>query len=313
MRMNEAELWKNFKLGEELSISGAFIYNGLRRFHEMKDLSFTDEMFEFLYELSIGFERLFKIAIILFEHDNHSNQEKLEASLVTHHHLVLLDRLKNKTKINLGPPHVELLSLLDRFYKSYRYDRFKLYSPNPLKNETEALCILLHKHLSMDISKDVIFGGIKNVDKYRRFIRKTSLKISKILYNVISSRARELNLYTYELRHGSKAETVFIREIDISHEDILWKELLVFLMNTKDTSGYLEFLRSIPPLDFDPALTSDYLDCFQSDASKSQIMDELEHHYQEMEEDQGKRIELINIIGSPDVYFSSLEDDMADD
>jgi len=34
--MNEAEFWKNFKLGKELDIAGSFIYNGLQTFHEMQ-------------------------------------------------------------------------------------------------------------------------------------------------------------------------------------------------------------------------------------------------------------------------------------
>ena len=47
--MKPEEAWKNFNLGQEVSISGAFIYNGLRRFHEMRILDHTDEIFEVLY------------------------------------------------------------------------------------------------------------------------------------------------------------------------------------------------------------------------------------------------------------------------
>lgn len=63
--MKPAQFWKNFKLGEEVSVSGAFIYNGMRRFHEMRKLDYTDEVFEVLYNLSVGFERLLKIAVVL--------------------------------------------------------------------------------------------------------------------------------------------------------------------------------------------------------------------------------------------------------
>ena len=48
-QMKPEEAWKNFNLGQEVSISGAFIYNGLRRFHEMRILDHTDEIFEVLY------------------------------------------------------------------------------------------------------------------------------------------------------------------------------------------------------------------------------------------------------------------------
>ena len=72
--MKPTFLWKNFKLGEELSVSGAFIFNGLRRFHQLKQLDHSDEIFEVFYYLSVGVERLMKIAIVLIEHDDALDQ-----------------------------------------------------------------------------------------------------------------------------------------------------------------------------------------------------------------------------------------------
>lgn len=311
--MKATDFWKNFKLGEEISVSGAFIYNGLRRYHEMRKLDYTDEVFEFFYNVSIGLERLLKIAVILFEHNDSIDQEELEKSLITHNHLDLLTRLRRHTSINFSSPHIDLLKLLGTFYKSLRYDRFTLASVYDAKKETEAICILLRKHLQVDIRHKSSFLGTPNEDKYRRFIRRTILKISKTLYEIIEARARAMNLYTYELRHGSKAETVFLRKVDISDEDVLWKELLVFFMNTRSTSDYFKFLRKIPPLDFDPALIGDYLDCFQSDASKANVMDELEHLYDEMTGSKGDRLELMGVIGSPNVSFDASDDDLTED
>ena len=306
--MKPTQFWKNFKLGEELSISGAFIYNGMRRFHEMRKLDYTDEVFEVLYNLAVGFERLLKIAVVLLEHDEVINQENLERSLITHNHLELLSRIKKYVPVNLTSPHNDLLSLLGTFYKTLRYDRFSLSSAYDSKREMEALCNLLSKHLKVDIQRNTPLLGTENEDRYRRFIRKTVLKIATSLYEVIKARARALNLYTYELHHGSKAETVFLRKINISDEDVLWKELLVFFMNTKSTSGYLDFLRDITPLEFDPELVGDYLDCFQSDTAKAFVMDELEHLYEELEE-KGKRLEVMSVIGAPNVFFDSPEDE----
>lgn len=308
--MKPTDFWKSFRLGEEISVSGTFIYNGLRRYHEMRKLDFTDEIFEFLYDLSVGFERLLKIAVILFEHSKSADQEDLEKSLITHSHLDLLARLRKHVEINFGPPQIDLLSLLGKFYKSLRYDRFSLSSVYDAKKEREALCSLLRKHLEVEIPSSPSFIGTENEDRYRKFIRRTALKISRTIYAIIKARASEINLYTYELRHGSKSESVFLREVNISDEDILWKELLIFFMNTESTSGYLEFLRQIPPFDFDPALVGDYLECFQSDASKAFVMDELEHHYSELEGNAGERLELMGVIGSPNVYFDSPDDDV---
>jgi hypothetical protein len=91
-----------------------------------------------------------------------------------------------------------------------------------------------------------------------------------------------------------------------------WKELLVFFMNTKSHSGYLEFLRSIEPLEFDPALASDYLQCFQSDAAKVFVIDELTHLYGELEMP-GERLEMPSVIGNPNAYFDSPDSDDDDE
>jgi hypothetical protein len=305
--MTPAEFWKNFGLGEELSISGAFIYNGLRRFHELKKLDHADEIFEVFYNLSVGLERLLKIAVVLLEHKDDGDQEALEQSLITHNHLELLHRVRQRVTVNLSTPHNEFLGLLARFYKSLRYDRFSLSSVSDLRKERDALYGFLAKYLRVKFEDvDGIFGT-SNDARYRKFLRNTVQKISTVLYQIIEMRAHELNLYTYELRHGSKAQTIFLGEADIPAEDVLWKELLVFFMNTKATSGYLNFLRGIPPLDFDPALVDDYLDCFQSDAAKALVRDELEHLY-EQSADKGDRLKLIGVIGATGVSFDDRDE-----
>ncbi|MCX6178680.1 MAG: hypothetical protein NT163_04835 [Chlorobiales bacterium] len=306
--MKPAEFWKNFRLGEELSISGTFTYNGLRRFYELRILDHSDEIFEVLYNLSVGLERLLKIAVILLEHSDSQDQEAFEKSLITHSHLDLLHRVKSQRALNLGPSHNELLGLLATFYKSHRYDRFSITSISDLRKERDALCRFFYKNLNLEISEPNFLLGTTNDARYKKFLRKTVLKICRSLYEVVADRARELNLYTYELRHGSKAETMFLGEADIPAENVLWKELLIFFMNTKESSGYLEFLRNITPLDFDPALVDEYLDCFQSDAAKAFVIDELEHYYEEMS-NAGERLKMMDVIGSSGVYFDEPDDE----
>lgn len=309
-QMNASDFWKNFRLGEELHIAGAFIYNSLRRFHELRQLDHTDELFEFLYNLSVGLERLLKIAVVLLEHSAATDQEELEQSLITHSHLDLVARVRKHIKINLSTPQNDLLQLLSTFYKSLRYDRFSLRSAYKGKKEAEAILRLLGKHLNVEFADSSFPFGPYNEDRYRAFIHRTVLKISRTIYKVIDDRATALGLYTYELRHGSKAESVFLREVNISDEDVLWKELLIFFMNTPSSSGYLEFLKDIEPLEFDPALVDDYLNCFKSDASKAEVMDELESYYEDMDSEARKaRLEMMKIIGAPGVYFDRPRED----
>jgi hypothetical protein len=77
-------------------------------------------------------------------------------------------------------------------------------------------------------------------------------------------------------------------------------------MNTKETSGYLKFLRGIPSLGFDSRLVGDYLDCFQSDTTRAQVIDELKALYEDLagKED---RLAMMEVIGSPHASFD--EDD----
>jgi hypothetical protein len=310
--MNKHEAWKNFNLGQELSISGAFIYNGLRRFHEMQVLDHTDEIFEFLYNLSVGLERLLKIAVVLVEHKDDSNQEVLEKSLITHNHLELMKRVRQHCKVNFGAPHNEFLALLSTFYTSLRYDRFTLSSVYDPDRERNALCSFLSKYLKVDLEQSSGFFATQNDTRYRKYIRGIVTKISSALFEVVRNKASELNLYTYELRHGSRAETIFLGQADLPAEEVLWKELLVFFMNTKSSSGHLEFLRSIEPLEFDPELAGDYLQCFQSDTAKAFVMDELDCLYSELEKP-GERLEMMSVIGNPNVYFDSPNSDDDDE
>lgn len=306
--MKASEFWKNFRLGEELHIAGGFIYNGLRRYHELRQLDHPDELFEFLYDLSVGLERLLKIAVVLCEHSDTTNQANLEQSLRTHRHLALLARLRKHELINFGQPQVELLVLLGAFYNSLRYDRFTLSSVYEGKKEVKSLCGLFEKHLNVSFPADTSLFGTMNEDRYRAFIFRTVLKITHRIYKIVRDRSSEIGLYTYELRHGSKAESVFLREVNIADEDILWKELLIFFMNTEPTNGYLKFLKGITPLDFDPGLTGDYLDCFKSNALKAGVMDELESLYENLESDKGQRIELMKAIATPGVWFDDGDD-----
>ncbi|MEM6413315.1 MAG: hypothetical protein AAF720_01500 [Pseudomonadota bacterium] len=117
--MRISEYWKNFRLGEELSISGTFIYNGLRAYHDTDQLDHPENVFEVLYNLSVGMERLLKVAVILLEHDDRHDQKKLEKSLITHNHLDLLSRVKKSHNLPFQKPHNELLALFSRFYNTY--------------------------------------------------------------------------------------------------------------------------------------------------------------------------------------------------
>lgn len=308
MQMNRSQLWKNFRLGEELDVSGTFIYNGLRRFHELRKLDYSADLFEVFYQLSVGIERLMKIAVVFLEHDDASDQEAFEKSLSTHNHQALLARIQKRADLKLSNSDNAFLHLLTRFYENLRYDRFSLNSSFALGKEKHELFDFLEGQLKVELGERSSIFGHENTDQYKKFIRKVVVKIASSLYDVIEERTRSLGIYTYELRYASKAETVFLGKADIPAEDILWKELLVFFMNTKETSGYLTFIRGIEPLGFDPGLVPDYLDCFQSYSARAQVVDELEALYEDVP-GKGDRLCMIGLIGLPNVYFPGDDED----
>ncbi len=297
--MGREFFWKNFNLGIELSIAGSFIYNGLKAFDELQIFYYPEEIFEFLYNISVGIERLEKIAIILIEHDNVEDQEEFEKSLITHNHLELLSRIKKKYKLKLGKQHNRFLQFLAEFYNNMRYSRYNLNEVYSYDKEKQAIRNYISKELGIQLEETS-----ENNYRIKKFIGKIIGKITTELYEVIYNEAHRLNIYTYELRINSKAAKIFLRkEFDFLKETVLWKELLIYLMNASEDIGIIDFIKNIQPLRFDPGSIPYYLTYFQNDVNKLEHLDELDLLYDEDVVNKKERLEMLEFIGDPHVYF----------
>ena len=304
--MEKELFWKNFSLGTELSISGTFIYNGLKALDDIETLSYKDEIFEFLYNISVGIERLQKIVVILIEHQQITNQDDFEHRLITHSHIELLGRIKQGYQLNLGKTHNSFLQLLENFYKSMRYDRFSLKNVDKFDKEENALKEYLSKELGISFNENWFHS--QNNDRIKKFLGKLIGKITEELYKIVYIEAHKQNIYTYEIRSNSKAYKIFIRkEFDFQKETILWKELLIFLMNYElNDDSVLDFINQIQPLDFDIGLIQEYLMSFQSVLKRLEHLDEIDFLFDEMPSDERKeRFEILDAIGNPGIYFES--------
>lgn len=111
--------WKNFRLGTELQVSGSFIYNALYFFDQIEHFRNEYEIFEFLYNVSVGLERLEKIAVVLLEHDTVQNQKDFEASLKPHNHLKLFEKIRKRRTVQLDKVHNKFITLLSDFLYIY--------------------------------------------------------------------------------------------------------------------------------------------------------------------------------------------------
>lgn len=283
--MRPDEWWKNFGLGMELDASGVFIYNGIKSLDSLEGLNHSTDIFEVFYSLSVGIERLLKVAVILIEHNDEISIEEFEKSLITHNTMELASRVQKHADLNLSGIHKEFLSMLSTFYKTHRYGRFSLSSVPNIDEEKTLLLNYLHKHLNIDISDSGPFSYIHNTPQIKKFVGKVVGKISKNLFDIISEKARSLNLYTYELRSDSKAVKVFYaldERLDFLDEEITKKELLLFLMSENSSGGHVELLKSLGALDLDPAEVPNHIKALLNDDHLHYVEGEVECAYEDI-------------------------------
>ena len=210
--MTPEEWWKNFALGIEIDASGTFLYNGIRALHELVSLRHPVDSFEVLYNLSVGIERLLKVAIILLEHHDQIDIEQFEKSMISHNTIDLANRVNLKKSLHLSGVHREFLSLLSNFYKTHRYGRYSLSAVPNINEEQRLFLEFVAKHLQISVPIDDEYAPIPNTNRIRRFVGKVVKKICSEIYGVVSQRARELNIYTAEIRGDTKSLKVFYGE-----------------------------------------------------------------------------------------------------
>jgi hypothetical protein len=286
-----------------LAITGNFIYNGLKSFDEMESFYFAEDIFDFLYSISVGIERLMKIAIILKEDVTPDKQEDLEKSLITHNHLELMKRITKTEKKDISSLSYSFLQLLSNFYNSWRYDRFSLSSLYNYDKEKTAFVSFLEKYLKTHIENEKIFIT-KNDRNYKKFIGRTVGKIVRYLYKIIERESFRLNIYTYEIRIDTKAYKIFIKEeYDFISEEVFWKELLIYILHNVDENQYLELYKSIEPLEFDDGNITSMIKALRNDLLKLVYLGDLDSLYDEIK-NKKDRFEFLDLIGNESLYFS---------
>jgi hypothetical protein len=304
--MEREWLWKNFNLGKELSNSGAFIYNGLKAFDDLETFYNDDQIFEFLYNIAVGIERLLKVAVILIEYNDVTDQVAFEQSIKTHNHTELIGRIKQKYKLKLGKVHNSFLLLLGNFYKSMRYERFNLREAFNHDLEKQALKRFLLEEFDIIVEEDTSLFQTQNDYGIKKRIGKIIGKITDELYKIVDTEAHNQNIYTGEVRFNSKAYKIFLRkEFDFQKENVLWKELLIYILSiSEDNEAIIDFMKQIEPLDFDSVMLQEYLMSFHDNFRRLEHLDELDALYEDLSNKNRKeRLEALEIIGSPGIYF----------
>lgn len=262
------------------------------------------DSFEVLYNLSVGIERLLKVAIILIEHRDHVDMEQFEESLISHNTIDLANRVNSQRNLQLSNIHREFLSILSKFYKIHRYGRYSLSAVPEIYEEKRLFLDFVAKHLKIPLPIDDEFEQIPNTDQIRRFVGKVVKKICDELFQVADQRAEELNIYTTEIRGDSKAVKVFYGErLDFIDEKLTKKELLLFLMNPKSHSPHIDLLRSFDALELDPDLTVNYIQALLNDASLPYVEVEVDEIYTEVTNVR-ERLDFLEIVDNEHLSYN---------
>lgn len=300
--------YKNFNMVNELGISGEFIYDGMQKLNEMSCIEQGASLFTCLYYLSVGIERLQKIILVLYEKITYDNFESFETDLKTHSHIELSRRISNHSSEKLNNQENDFMQVLTGFYNNARYNRFNVMSNDC--EEEKLLTSHIEKHLEgSKIQYHFISGKIVVNEHVREYIGRVVGKLSKKYYKLLREQAIKNNTYSYELIPYSKAERVFLsnnrknslQELKIT-EVTAFKEFLIYLRNTKQSSSLLRYIEKIKPLDIDPALINDYIAGLASINIPADLIDEIETLYDENEYSID-RIRDVNAIGDTCVDF----------
>lgn len=304
--MEQEYNWKNFRLGTELQIAGSFIFNALEAFDKMKSLYYEEECFEFLYNASVGIERLQKILLILLQRVEPEKQLEFEDSLITHSHIHLMDRINALIHVKPHGPHIKFLSVLTEFYKHTRYSRYRLDSAFEEDHDRYALVKFIQEELDVIIDNDSLMPT--HLDKrMKSFISILIGKIASLYFEAIENEARKYHMYTYEMASGSKAYKIFrCKEYTFELEHLLKHEFITFLLHLDDKDGLIRFVKEIQPLPFENSTTDDIVKTLVYDRIDRSMIDEMEHIYEERKFDK-ERFDAINAIGVG-YYFGALDE-----
>lgn len=286
--------WKNFNIGTELDISGIFLFNAMNAFDKIYTFNNSEEIFEILYNFSVGIERLEKIVIILTEYNSVEDKEKFNESIKCHNHVSLMERIRKHHTVNLSKSHNNFLKLLTNFYKTMRYDRYNINVVADYDKEKQAFISFLSTNLD---NVEIVDGDInlsKNNNRIKKILGKTVKKITSQLYDIITEESQRLNIYTYEIKYDSKAAKIFLdNNIDFNRDNIFKKEIFYYLISCSEKI----MVNGIEPLGFDIANIENYLRALFSNEQYMDVRDEVESLFDEIK-NKKRRIEYLENLES---------------
>jgi hypothetical protein len=314
--LTKVEYFKNFNIGREIDLAGTFAYNALSILNTTQDIYLNDQIFMFLYNASVSVERMQKCVLFIYGNYNGSEIEQFAKKLKNHDHQNLQCKINEYTKKKLSEEQNALLMLMQNFYADGRYANYSMDGAYDYKSALEDF---VKRYYDASMVKTNFFAKDTYIsEEAKERIGRTLGKLLYYYYDLIREKANALNLYTYELRNGSPAERVFLntfpknslQAINTSERNAL-AELIVYLITNKDSTGYLNYVRGLKPLDLDPHMVPEYLADIMNRKIPQSLVDEVASIYEDMTHTQvADRKSSVSIIGETHIFFP--EDDDVD-
>lgn len=315
LHMNEVDYFKNFNLGKEIDLAGSFAYNALSILNMEDNVYQNDQIFLFLYNTAVSVERLQKCVLFIYGNYDETSITDFAASLKSHDHQMLQSRITEITHKKLSAEQNSLLMLLSGFYLNGRYANYSFGDKFDCKSQLEEF---VKKNYDASMVEPNFLGNDTIItESAKERIGRTLGKLLSYYYDIIKEKSRALNLYTYELRSGSSAEKVFlntfpkksVQAISQTERNAL-AELIVYLINTTDNTGYLYYLREIKPLSFDPYLVQEYLAEILKRQTPQDLVDEVETIYEDFSHEEiEERKQSLLIMNERNVFFPEDDED----
>lgn len=310
--MDQRWKYKNFNMVTELDIAGEFIYNGIHEFCRLKYISNEGPTFASLYNMAVGIERLEKIVYVLWTLDDEVDETKFEKKLITHSHTGLRDKIKEVLKIHnenieFSKQENALFELLCGFYNTARYMRFNI--DGDWDKELELIRTFLKSDSNYVKNNTEFFYGsrIEANENVKKLFGRTLKSIAAKYYELVIKGSSKNQTYTYELRADSKASKIFYSQEsslikDQYNEYLAVKELLIYLRNSKDKTGFLKYVDEIEPLEFDSTNLITYLNNITRGIIPQELVDEAEYLYEELDKPYDRE-KLVSLFAEENVMF----------
>lgn len=288
--------WKNFDLNTELHVAGSFIYEGINLIDRLSQLRFEDEYFQFLYNISVGIERLEKIAYLLVAH--RAGEETPSTKWKKHDHPKLYELINLHTDFLLENRERVFLKLLKDFYIEGRYDRFN-YNTNISTSSKDKGLLIKFLINFLNVKPNDFFGNERIIflpQELKNVIGEVIGCIVLPLYDLINDTASALGLYTYEIRYGAKAYKIFVeKEFSFNTEHIAEREVLIKLINSSwESDEFIEQIKHIQPLEIEQLSMDSYIGYVMNYSLYPDVKDEIIQIYEDEElESRSKQIEFI--------------------